>query len=190
MDVTSDLSSFLSHLNDEMNSVVAYASEELSKIKTGKPNPDMIKNIKVNDYNAKVVPLYYIANITISDSKTLLVTPYNKALVGNIESAIMKSGLNLNPQINGDSIKITFPPLTEETRNELVKMVKNKIEQYKTQIRNIRREKRDNIKSLEKKGISKNLLNEMETKIQHITDMYISKINDIGEQKTNAIMTL
>ena len=189
MDVTADSNDFLKQIDADMASVVTYANEELSKIKTGKPNPDIIKNIKINNYNS-LVPLYHLASITIFDFKTLLVSPFNKSLIGNIESAIMKSGLNLNPQIHGNSIKIIFPPLTEETRKELVKLVKKKKKKYKTQIRNIRRDKREDLKSLEKKSVSKNLLDQIGKEIDHITNIYITKITNIGEQKEKAIMTL
>lgn len=189
MEITGNSTDFLKNIEEEMNTVITYANEDFSKVKTGKPNPDMIKNIKVNNYNS-LVPLCHIASITIFDFKTLLVNPFNKSLIGNIESAIIKSGLNLNPQIHGNSIKIIFPPLTEETRKDLVKIVNEKVEKYRTQIRNIRREKRENIKSLEKKGVSRNLLDQIEKEIDHITNIYITKITHIGEQKEKAIMTL
>ena len=150
---------------------------ELGKIRTGRAHPSILDQVKV-DYYGTETPLSQVANINIEDSRTLAVTPWEKPMVAAIEKAIMNSDLGLNPMSAGTVIRIPLPPLTEERRRDLVKIVKHEAENSRIAIRNIRRDANGDFKDLLKeKEISEDESHQSEDSVQKITDTYVAKVD-------------
>ena len=163
---------------------------ELAKIRTGRAHPSILDQVKV-DYYGTETPLSQVANINIEDSRTLAVTPWEKPMVAAIEKAIMSSGLGLNPMSAGTVIRIPLPPLTEERRRDLVKVVKHEAENARIAIRNIRRDANSDFKDLLKeKEISEDESHQSEDTVQKITDKYIAKVDELLTAKEAELMEI
>ena len=161
---------------------------ELTKIRTGRAHPSLLDQIQVDYYGANT-PINQVANVTVEDSRTLVVTPWEKDMVAKVEKAIMGSDLGLNPATAGTVIRIPMPPLTEERRRDLVKVVKHEAEQARVAIRNIRRDANSDFKELLKeKEISEDEERKAEERIQKLTDTYVSKIDKVLADKEAELM--
>jgi len=161
---------------------------ELTKIRTGRAHPSLLDQIQV-DYYGAATPINQVANVTIEDSRTLVVTPWEKDMVAKVEKAIMGSDLGLNPATAGTVIRIPMPPLTEERRRDLVKVVKHEAEQGRVAIRNIRRDANSDFKDLLKeKEISEDEERKAEENIQKLTDTYVAKIDKVLADKEAELM--
>ncbi len=157
--------------------------KDLVKVRTGRAHPSLLEQISV-DYYGVDTPLSQVANVNIEDARTLMVTPWEKSMVQIIEKAIMVSDLGLNPQSAGQVIRVPLPPLTEERRRDLIKVVRNEAEQGRVSIRNIRRDAISHIKDyLKEKEISEDEAHHGEEEVQKITDENIAIIDDILKQK-------
>lgn len=163
---------------------------ELAKIRTGRAHPSILDQVKV-DYYGTDTPLSQVANINIEDSRTLAVTPWEKPMVAAIEKAIMASDLGLNPMSAGTVIRIPLPPLTEERRRDLVKVVKHEAENSRVAIRNIRRDANSDFKDLLKeKEISEDESHQSEDSVQKITDKYVAKVDELLTAKEAELMEI
>jgi ribosome recycling factor len=163
---------------------------ELSKVRTGRPHPSLLNHITV-DYYGQMVPIGQVANITIEDSRTLAVTPWEKPMVSVVEKAIMNSDLGLNPSSAGTVIRVPMPPLTEERRRDLTKVVRNEGEQAKVAIRNIRRDANSEFKNLLKdKEISEDEARGAEDAIQKLTDKYTAEVDKLIEVKEQDLLAI
>ena len=161
---------------------------EFSKIRTGRAHPSLLDQIQVDYYGAGT-PINQVANVTIEDSRTLVVTPWEKDMVAKVEKAIMGSDLGLNPATAGTVIRIPMPPLTEERRRDLVKLVRHEAEQGRVAIRNIRRDANSDFKDLLKeKEISEDEERKAEENIQKLTDSYVAKIDKVLADKEAELM--
>lgn len=161
-----------------------------SKIRTGRAHPSLLDQIMVSYYGSDT-PLSQVANVTVEDSRTLKVTPWEKNMVQAIEKAIMASDLGLNPSTQGMVIRIPLPPLTEERRRDLVKVVRQEAEQGRVSIRNIRRDANSEIKeALKEKMISEDEARAGEEKIQKITDQYIKEVEKLLEEKEADLLSM
>jgi ribosome recycling factor len=172
----------------KMQQAVDFVNSELSKIRTGRANPDMLNKISVNFYDSDF-PINQLANISVLDAITLSIQPFDKSAMASIEKAIRDSDLGLNPSNNGNSIIIPFPPLSMERRQEFVKLAARQVEEGRVSIRNIRRE----IIQVVKKIDAEEKLPEDEVKrfmddIQNLTDEFIGKLNDIFSLKEKEII--
>ena len=148
------------------------------KIRTGRANPSVVEDIKV-DYYGNPTPLSQVANISVEDAKTLAISPYESDLVREIERSIMDSDLGINPTTSGTTIRIIIPELTEETRRELTKKAKSEAENTKVSIRNVRREGNSQLKEfLKEKEISQDEERQGEEEMQRLTDEFISKVDE------------
>lgn len=169
-----------------MTNAIKHLEKELLNIRAGKANPSMLSSVKV-DYYGATTPLSQIANINTPDSQTLSVQPWEKDKLQDIEKAIMVANLGFNPMNNGESILINIPPLTEERRKELVKIVKYEIEIAKVSVRNARKDANNEIKkidiSTDQKAIS-------EEDVQSLTNKYVSKIDSIFASKEKEILSV
>ena len=164
--------------------------EEYATIRAGRANPHILDRITV-DYYGTPTPLQQVANISVPEPRMILIQPWEKNLLKEIEKAILVSDLGINPTNDGNVIRLVFPELTEERRKDLAKDVKKKGEGAKVAIRNIRRDAIDSIKKMEKAGdISEDDLKQGEEKIQKITDKMIEKVDKAIETKTKEIMTV
>lgn len=163
---------------------------ELAKIRTGRAHPSLLEHVHVEYYGAEV-PIGQAANVTVEDSRTLAVTPWDKSMVGKIEKAIMASDLGLNPATAGTVIRVPLPVLTEERRAELSKVVHSEGEQAKVAIRNIRRDANNHIKELVKnKEISEDDQRRAETEIQQLTDQHVERVDAMVGEKEQELMEI
>jgi len=161
---------------------------EFKKIRTGRAHPSLLDQVHVDYYGADT-PINQVANVTVEDSRTLAVTPWEKDMVSKVEKAIMNSDLGLNPSTAGTVIRIPMPPLTEERRRDLVKVVKHEAEQARVAIRNIRRDANSDFKDLLKeKEISEDEERNAEERIQKLTDKYVGKIDKVLADKEAELM--
>jgi len=162
----------------------------LVKIRTGRAHASLLDSISV-DYYGMETPLNQVGNISVPDARTLAITIFDKGMIGAVEKAILKSDLGLNPQSNGTLIRIPLPPLTEERRKDLVKVVRGEAENGKIAIRNIRRDANSDYKSLLKeKEISEDEHRQAEDEIQKITDTFIKQVDDILTVKEAELMEI
>ncbi|QWF71754.1 ribosome recycling factor [Methylomonas paludis] len=161
-----------------------------TKIRTGRAHPSLLDQISVSYYGSES-PLSQVANVSVEDSRTLKVVPWEKGIVQAIEKAIMSSGLGLNPATQGTVIRIPLPALTEERRRDLVKVVKNEAEGGRVAIRNIRRDANSAIKeALKEKLISEDDARQAEDKIQKLTDQYIKEVEKALEEKEADLLSM
>ena len=163
---------------------------ELTKIRTGRAHPSLLDQVSV-DYYGTETPINQVANVTVEDSRTLAVAPWEKQMVAVVEKAIINSGLGLNPATAGNLIRIPMPPLTEERRRELVKVVKGEGEGAKVAIRNIRRDANSDFKDLLKeKEISEDACRESEDSVQKLTDKYVANVDEVIAVKEKELMEI
>ena len=172
-----------------MEKAINHLEVELGKIRTGKANPSMLDSIMV-DYYGAITPLHQIANINTPDARTLVIQPWEKSKLADIERAIINGNLGLNPQNDGEVIRINVPPLTEDRRKEMVKIAKNETENCKVSIRNARKNANENIKKLQKEGLAEDLAKDAETTVQNLTKDFEAKVDDHVAKKEKEIMTV
>lgn len=184
-----DVNMYLDDTRDSMQKAISHLEDELAKVRAGKAHPAMLDGISV-DYYGSMSPLSQISNVSTPDARTLVIKPWEKAMVEPIEKAIHAANIGLNPMNDGELIRINLPPLTEERRKELVKRVSALAENAKVSIRNIRREGNDNIKNLQKDGLSEDLAKDAEGVVQNITDEYTAKVDKHVAAKEKDIMTV
>ncbi|GAB4181653.1 MAG: ribosome recycling factor [Wenzhouxiangellaceae bacterium] len=173
-----------------MEKSIEVLRQELSKIRTGRAHPSLLDHIQV-DYYGSSVPINQAANVVAEDARTLVVTPWEKPMVSVIEKAILTSDLGLNPTTVGTVIRVPLPPLTEERRRDLSKVVHHEGENAKVAIRNIRRDANSKLKELEKqKEISEDEERRGENDIQQLTDRYVSNVDDVVKEKEEELMAM
>lgn len=177
----------IGNIESEMNKVLEFTKNEVNKFKVGKADPSILEDIKIFYYD-NLTPISQIALINVVDIKTITIKPYEKKFVKDIAAAIVDKKLGLNPQDDGEVVKIYFPPITEERRKELVKIVKGEGEKAKISIRNIRKNFKDKTKDLKKNGISEDEIKRLDENIQNKTDLFIKNIDKIVEQKEVELM--
>jgi ribosome recycling factor len=187
------MSEELSFILDEtaltMQKAIGHLEAELVKIRAGRANPQMLEGITVEYYGAPT-PIGQVANIMATDARTISIQPWEKNMLQPIERAIIASNIGLNPQNDGIVIRLFLPPLTEERRRELVKRVNVEGEQAKVAIRNIRRDSIEQIKKLQKDGLSEDVAKDAEKNVQEVTDKHITLIDKHLETKEKEIMTV
>ncbi|MDR3626972.1 MAG: ribosome recycling factor [Ignavibacteriaceae bacterium] len=163
---------------------------ELAKIRSGKATTALLDGLKV-DYYGSMTPINQAANVTVLDAHTLSVTPWDKSVLSAIERAILEANIGFNPVSDGTNLKIPVPPLNEERRRDLVKLIKKFGEDSKVAVRNIRRDANEHLKKEEKKkNISEDQLKEAEDKIQKLTDEHILKVDEVLKHKEKEIMEI
>ena len=176
--------------NDRMNKTLASLESDFSKIRAGRAHPSLLEQIHV-EYYGTLVPISQVSNITTEDSRTLKVTLWEKDMVGPIEKAVMTSDLGLNPISMGQVIRIPLPPLTEERRKELVRVVRDEAEHARVAVRNIRRDAISDYRELLKeKEISEDETHRAEENIQKITDEHIGLIDKSLSDKENSLLEI
>lgn len=174
---------------DSMNKAIDHLEAELVRIRAGKASPVMLDGIMV-EYYGNATPISQVANISAMDARTLTVQPWEKNMLQLIERSIIAANIGINPQNDGNSIRLYLPPLTEERRRELVKRCNGEGEQAKIAIRNIRRESIEQIKKLQKDGLSEDAAKDSETEMQQITDNFISLVEKHLAAKDKEIMAV
>jgi ribosome recycling factor len=173
-----------------MEKTIDSLRQSLGKVRTGRAHPSLLDHLRVEYYGSEM-PISQVANIGVEDARTLTVTPWEKQMVQAIEKAILKSDLGLNPATSGTVIRIPMPPLTEETRRELVKVVRHEGEAAKVAIRNIRRDANSDFKELLKeKEISEDEEHKAEDDVQKLTDRYVSEVDKVLAGKETELMEI
>ncbi|HWJ27896.1 MAG TPA: ribosome recycling factor [Flavisolibacter sp.] len=184
-----DVSITLELAEDSMKKAINHLEAELIKIRAGKANPQMLDGIMV-DYYGSPTPISQVGNISVMDARTLSIQPWEKNMLQPIERAIIASNIGINPQNDGNMIRLFLPPLTEERRRELVKRSQGECEQSKVAIRNIRRDAIESIKKAQKNGLSEDAAKDAETDIQGVTDKYILLVDKHLATKEKEIMAV
>ena len=180
----------LSASEEKMNKSINSLKKELSSMKAGRANPSILDRIEV-EYYGSMTPLNQLSNISAPEARVLLIQPFDKTSIKNIEKAILKSDLGLNPSNDGTAIRLVIPELTEETRKDLVKKVKKIGEETKIAVRSARRDCNDKIKSLKKNNeITEDEMKKYEDKIQKTTDNHIKTIDKLLENKEKEVMSI
>lgn len=175
-------------LRERMTQAVQAFTRNLATVRAGRANPSLLDTIFVDYYGAST-PLNQLANVTAPEARLLVITPYDKTAIGDIEKAIQKADLGLTPSNDGDVIRISIPPLTEERRKELVKVVGKFAEESRIQVRNIRRDANDQLRKLEKEGeLTEDELRISQDEVQKETDQFIGEIDRLMKEKEEEIM--
>ncbi|MCI0502143.1 MAG: ribosome recycling factor [Fusobacteria bacterium] len=184
-----ELKIILDHTEDKMKKIIEALKEHIKVIRTGRANPGILDGILVNYYGVDT-PIGQVGSISAPEANLLVVQPWDKTALKSIEKAILASERGLNPNNDGNIIRIPIPALTEERRKELVKQVKKISEEFKVQIRNTRRDGNDDLKKIEKGKVSEDSKEEAVEKIQVLTDSYIKKVDEIIKNKEASIMEI
>lgn len=184
------MESVLKETRERMQKSIEAFESNIGSIRTGRASPSLLNRVSVNYYGSNT-PLNQVANVSSPDARTIVVTPFDKSVMSDVEKAIQESDLGLNPNNRGDAIYITVPPLTDERRRDLVRAVKNLAEEARVAVRNIRRDGNDGLKELEKEGlISEDDLRTGENEVQKITDGFIATIDERIKAKEEDIMAV
>ncbi len=174
----------------KMKKTIASYSDNLSTIRAGRANPDVLKKINV-DYYGSPTPIASIAEIKVTDARTIMITAWDKSALKGIEKAILTSDLGINPQSDGTAIRLSFPPTTEERRRELSKQISKLGEDAKVAVRNIRRDANDKVKADKKNSVmTEDEAKQSDKLVQDLTDKYIKEIDAITAAKTKEIMEI
>ncbi len=180
----------ISKADEKMKKSISVLKSDLSTLKAGRANPTMLDRIEV-EYYGSMVPVNQVSNISAPEPRVLMITPWEKSTLKDIEKAILKSDLGINPSNDGSVIRLVIPELTEETRRNLVKTVKKYGEDTKIAIRSIRRDANDKIKALKKDSdLSEDEMKKSEEDIQKTTDTYVKEVDKVIEAKEKEIMAI
>ncbi len=184
-----DIKSIQQHAEDQMKKAIDHLEVELVKIRAGKANPQMVDGITV-DYYGSPMPLNQVSNVSVMDARTLSIQPWEKNMLQPIEKAIIAANIGIHPQNDGNIIRLFLPPLTEERRKDLVKKCHVEGEHSKVAIRNIRREAIEQIKRLQKNGLSEDATKDAEAIVQALTDKFIATVDKHLASKEKEIMVV
>jgi ribosome recycling factor len=188
--IPKELQSIIDNADNKMDEAVKYYKTELSHVRAGKAQPSLLDGVKVDYYGSKT-PLNQLANVSAPEARLLTVQPYDKSALEDIEKAIMSAGLGLNPNNDGNIIRIPLPILSEERRKDLVKRCSEMAEDARISIRNSRRNANDEIKKkVQNESLPEDSKFEAEEEVQNITDAHTKKIDELLEQKEKEIMTV
>ena len=182
-----DVKTYLNSAEEKMAMAIEFLDEALAHIRAGKANPRILDGIRV-DYYGSLAPLSNVANISVPDARTIVITPWEKSMFKVIEKAILDSELGITPENNGEIIRLSIPPLTEERRKALVKQSKQEAENAKVSVRNARRDAIDGLKKAQKEGMPEDVAKDGETSAQKLHDKYMKKIDDMFAEKEKEIL--
>lgn len=184
-----DPKTYLGPAEEKMEMAVAYLDEALAHIRAGKANPKILDGIRV-DYYGSQAPISNVANVAVPDARTITITPWEKSMFKEIEKAIINSSLGITPENNGEVIRLSIPPLTEDRRKMLVKQSKAEAEDAKVSVRNARRDAIDGLKKAIKQGMPEDVEKDAEATAQKLHDKFIKKIDDLFAAKEKEILTV
>ena len=175
---------------DKMEKAIAQMKKEFASIRTGRANPMILDKVLVEYYGAPT-PLRQLSQVSVQDGTTLVITPFDKTILKDVEKALVKADLGINPSSDGVVVRLVFPPLTSDKRKELCKDVKKVCEDTKVAIRNIRRDMTDELKKLEKaENLSEDTVKDNQDKIQKLTDKYSKMVDENSAEKEKEVMTV
>ena len=184
-----DTKTILNEATDRMQRAVDHLVEELLNIRAGKASVNVLNGVFV-DYYGSQTPVSGVASVTVPDAKTILIQPWDKNMIRLIEKAIIDSNIGLTPSNNGETIRLSIPPLTEERRKELVKQSKGEVENARISIRNARRDAIEGLKKAIKQGMPEDVEKDAEASAQKLHDRYLKKIDELFAAKEKEILTV
>ncbi len=184
-----DTKTIINEATDRMERTVAHLDDELLNIRAGKATTNVLNSVFV-DYYGSQTPVSGVASVTVPDARTILIQPWDKNMIRMIEKAILDSNIGLTPSNNGETIRLTIPPLTEERRKELVKQVKGVAENARISLRNTRRDAVENFKKAQKEGMPEDEAKDGETQAQKVYEKYMKQVDGLFEKKEKEIMTV
>ena len=184
-----DTKTIINEATDRMERTVAHLDEELLNIRAGKATTNVLNSVFV-DYYGSQTPVSGVASVTVPDARTILIQPWDKNMIRMIEKAILDSNIGLTPSNNGETIRLTIPPLTEERRKELVKQVKGVAENARISLRNTRRDAVENFKKAQKDGMPEDEAKDGETQAQKVYEKFMKQVDSLFEKKEKEIMTV
>lgn len=180
----------LANLKARLDQTIEVVKKDLSSVRTGRAKPSLVEDVKVEAYGT-MMTIKELATISAPDTTLIVIAPWDKGLVAAISSGIQKSGLNIQPIVDGDTVKISIPALTEERRLELVKLVHTKLESAKVMIRGVRTEIKEEIEAQEgEAGISEDSIKAWLESMQKTVDSFMVKVDELGKEKEKELMTL
>ena len=180
----------LGEITSKMQKTIDVLNRDLATVRTGRATPALVEHIKV-DYHGIPTPLNQLASISVPEAKMILIQPWDRSCIRNIEKAILTSDLGFNPVNDGNVIRIIVPPLTEERRKELIKVVRKRVEDARIALRNVRREAIEHLRDAERnKEISQDQYMRASEQIQKLTESFMEKINNIGQAKETEILEI
>ena len=180
----------IENIKPKMQKAIESLSHEFNKIRTGRANPSILDSVKF-DYYGNLTPINQAANISVEEGRTLVISPWEKSLIAEIEKAIMSSDLGLNPSTSGDLIRLTMPALTEETRQEYIKQARTEAENSRISIRNTRRDANNTVKDQQKAGdFSEDDLKRIEELVQKETDHFIGLVDSELKKKEEDLLEI
>lgn len=181
-------SAIISDVKSRMDKTVESVKHELTSIRTGKASASLLENVRVDSYGTQS-PLNQVASVAVPDAHSLVVQPWDKSLVGEIVKAIQKEDLGLNPQVEGDAVRVPVPPLNEDRRRDLVKLARKVTEDGKVALRNIRRDANDHLKKKEKsKELTSDLMHDALHEVQEVTDRHCATLDEMAASKEKEVM--
>ena len=184
-----EVKEYLDNAKESMEMAVEYLDDALAHIRAGKASPRLLDSIRVDYYGSKA-PISNVANVAVPDARTITITPWEKSMFKEIEKAIINSELGITPENNGEVIRLSIPPLTEERRKAFVKQSKAEAENAKVSIRNARRDAIEGLKKEIKKGMSEDVEKDGENEVQKLHDKYMKKIDEVFAAKEKEILTV
>ena len=184
-----EIDMYLDEAQALMEKAVHHTRQDLAKIRAGKAMPNMLDDVRVDYYGAPT-PLNQVATVNTADARSLIIKPFDRSTLPLIVGAIRNSDLGLNPVNEGEQIRINIPTLTEERRRDLVKQVKNDVENGKISVRSVRKDTNDSLKGMLKEGAPEDAVKRAEEKVQQLTDRHIAQIDEVFAQKEKEIMTV
>ncbi len=184
-----DPKTFIEPAEEKMAMAVAYLEETLQRVRAGKANPKILDAVRV-EYYGSMAPISNVANISVPDARTIVITPWEKTMFKPIEKAILNSEVGITPENNGEVIRLNIPPLTEDRRKSLVKQCKAEVENAKVSVRNARRDAIDGLKKAIKQGMPEDVEKDAEAKTQKIHDKYLKQIDELFAAKEKEILTV
>jgi ribosome recycling factor len=186
----SDAETILNETDSKMQKAITATQNEFNSLRTGRANPQILDRVVV-DYYGTATPVRQMSNVSVPDGQTILIQPYDKSGLADIEKAISKSDLGLTPNNDGSVIRLNIPPLTEDRRKEMAKLVKKYSEEGKVAVRNVRRDSQDAIKKLEKEAsLSEDEIKRHLEELQKLTDKFVAQLDTLGAEKEKELLTL
>lgn len=180
---------YLDEAKELMQKAVDHTAQELTKIRAGKAMPNMLDGIMV-EYYGTPTPIQQVASINTPDARSIVIKPFERSLINEIQRSITNSDLGLAPQNDGEMVRLNIPPLTEERRQALVKKVKAEVENGKISVRNIRKDSNNSIGKLKSEGISEDSIKRGEEQVQKLTDLFTDKLDTLYEKKEKEVLTV
>ncbi len=184
----STLEEILEDADEKMSAALEHTRSEFGKVRTGRANPQLVNDLPVNYYGTKT-PLQQIAGVSVPEARMLVVSPYDPSALKEIERAIADSDLGLNPNSDGEVIRVVFPELTEDRRKEYVRMVRERAEEGRVSVRNIRRQAKQQIEKLEGDGdVSQDDAHRADKRLQDLTDKHVAEVDKLLQNKENELL--